>query len=153
MPLADDMPASAKPDPAGGAYNFATPAATTIAAADTPVKSAGVTAALGANKGVTITTSNRITMDRRSKRMMLVKFKGTIDVATGTVMVRAAIFKNGALVPDANTATVDVAAGTPLAVDVSILVELAGGDFLEMFVENTEGSANITLTGQLTVVG
>ncbi len=155
MSSADDMPLSgSKPDPAGGAYKVATSATTTIAAAGAAVKAAGVTAGKGAKKDVTIATSNRITMDNRSKRLMHVHFEGTLDVASGTDALNAQLFKNGALIAGATSLSVAVTAGTPLAVSIDILVELVVGDFLEIFVENEDTSANVDLsTGELTVIG
>lgn len=140
-----DMPLSAKGVPLGATYKVATPAATTIGGATTPVKAAGTTAAVGSVKGFTVATTNRLTCNERAEASYLVVVNGALDIAAATDAVTLHLYKNGAAVAGAER-TVTVTAGSPLAVNFSAVVSLKTGDYLELWVENEDAAVNITVT-------
>ena len=175
--ITNDMPLQGvNPEPCGGAIKFTKPTPTPLAKAGGTKKASGTTARYGMTRDMIADTDNRLTMANRRKRLMAVSFKGTLDVASekGTKkavldaakdvidaakgvrrvpdVVTAHIFKNGSLLEGASHA-VKVKAGSPEAVSMDILTELVVGDYLEMYVSNTGSGADVTLTGQLQVIG
>lgn len=148
-----DMPLSAKEVPLGGSYKVTASAATTIGGATTPAKAAGTTAAVGASKGFTVATTNRITCNERAEALYLAVVNAALDIAAATDAVTLHLYKNGAAVAGAER-TVTVTAGTPLAVNFSSVVSLKTGDYLELWVENEDAAVNITVTeAYVSVIG
>jgi hypothetical protein len=140
-----DMPLAGAGDRQGGAFRVSSAAATTISGAGTAVKMAGTTAAAGDTVGVTVAVSNRITWNDRKPGLVNVYAEGLIDVASGTDAVIVHIFKNGVAVTGAalKSETKTVTAASDLAWTISGCVEMDQGDYLELWLENVDATANL----------
>lgn len=149
-----DMPLSGQGDRFGGSYKVSSSAETVIATLGVPVKAAGTMVAQGDSLGVTVATTNRITWTRREPRMVFVSFRGKLDVAAAADALMAHIYKNGAALATAlNSQAVSVTAGSPLEVTISGYVEMDANDYIEVWVENEDTNANVTLTEGFVTVG
>lgn len=147
MPLA-----GSSPEPCGGAFKFTAPTPTAIAEAGTPVKAAGTTAVHGSTSQMIAVIDNRLSMICRRRRLMAAHFKGHVDISTRTDTVAVRIYKNGEPIEGAGHAVI-VKAKHPAPVDIEILTQMVVGDFLEMYVETLATTADVTLIGQLQVIG
>ena len=147
MAYADDMPAGAKTDPQYAGLYISSSAATAITALNTPLKAAGTYAALGATgRGfLADTTNKRITRTGRETVVALVTVQFTADIETATDVIDVMIYKNGSAVTGAKLSP-NITSGTPKQAAVSALVSFDVGDYVEVWVQNTETAADITLT-------
>jgi hypothetical protein len=140
-----DMPLAGSGDRVGGAFRVSSAAVTTIAGAGTEVKMAGTTAAAGDTVGVTVATTNRITWDNRKPGLVHVYAEGLVDIVTGTDAVVVHVFKNGVAITGAalKSEIKTVTAASDLAWTISGCVEMDQGDYLELWVENSDTTENV----------
>jgi hypothetical protein len=125
-----------------GGYFLNAKAQTVITTIDTPVKVAGTTTGYALNERFT-TTNNRLTYT--GARPAVVDFKGTFSVSTANnTNLSFYISKNGVIQSESRSrvrvgAGLDERAGT-----VTDLIEMVAGDFVEIWVENNDSTANVT---------
>lgn len=154
------MAPAIKLTPSYAGMYVATPAATTIAVADTPVKAAGTTAAIMASSDFTVGTANRITYTGATVKKVKVDVAATLTPAGGTnADYIVQLYKydtsasSGALVASSKI-TGRAAAVEPINVACTGLVELDTGDYIEVWVGNLGATDNVSLTrGVVTCVG
>ena len=143
------MPLSGVSDhPSGGAFRFAIPATPTELPKTGAIKASGDTVQLGQARDYLI-DGNKLIATNRKARLTAVSFRGTLS---GAGAVGAHIMKNGDLIEGASYVARGKSDGA-VAVAIDILVDTVVGDYLEMFVSNTGSGADVTLTGQLQVIG
>lgn len=137
-----------------------TPAATTIAGADAPVKAAGTFVAGEASNDMSVAATNKITYDGATERAFKVDVAATLAAASGTNQeLEVSVYKydasaaSGAIV--ANCKVSNLAPGTVgVAVATSCTVLLDTGDYVELHVANVTGAVNVTLEhGGMSMIG
>lgn len=136
--------ASIDGSPLGQMTMQANATATTIAAPSAPVKIEGATA-LGSLSQKFDHTSNRLTYTGAINRVLRVSVVATMTT-TATNRVGLHIYKNGAAVAESAAYMTTDAAGRAQSLVSQALVELATGDYLEAFAENTTAANNLTAT-------
>lgn len=145
-----------------GCYAFTTPAATTIASGDTPVKAAGTTTEL-ANSGdfdAGDATDNRLLYTGATERKVKIDVAATIAAASGTNQeLEVSIYKydasaaSGAVI--ASTKVSNLAPGTVgVFVGTTAVVDMDTNDYVEVWVANVTGTPNVTVQhGVVTAIG
>lgn len=116
---------------------------TTISVINTPVLVAG-TWTCQRESLLTCTTAGRATYDAERDIVLPIDVIATIDpVSDSDVTVYVAL--NGSIISDSGIKTF-VKSTDPQAISTMWQLNLSNGDFLEVFVENNTGTANITVT-------
>ncbi len=126
----------------GGEITFGAGTAT-IASAGVAVKVASTTAAKGSSHKMTLATNNRMTADWKGTRLVRVQGRFDVDVASGADALVLQIVKNGATVMF-ETAAQTVTAATLKQFDIDVLIEMSNGDYIELYAENEDTTANVT---------
>lgn len=130
-----------------GGIRWATPAATSNAAA-TPIKVAGTTAAQGtASDDITQGTANRITYTGEDDKVFFVTASATFTAAAAT-NASFYIYKEGALVTG-STLTRAIADTGALTVTISGVVTLSTDDYLEVWCETDDADDLTAQSGTL----
>ena len=123
---------------------------TNIITTGVAVKIAGSTTANAINQRFSH-TDNRITYSGALGRDFLVTATLTITAATATNQIGFYIAKNGSLLPESEVYITANAAGRAEGAKVQTIVPMVTGDYLEMWVENSSSSADVTV-GFLNVI-
>ena len=95
--------------------------------------------------GFSHTSPNRLTYTRGLTRQ--ININASIDAEVGTVnqLVEVAIFKNGTIVADTAREIELNTSGVSKSITILSFVELAQNDFIELYIRNRSGTANITV--------
>jgi hypothetical protein len=121
--------------------------ATTIAAANTPVKAAGTTTLKSGNVSFDMPQNNRIRYTGTGTIIVGVNLASTISSGNATQTIGGYLYKNGANVGEGfkQEATTSTATTSRANYNAYGYVELVTNDYLELYVENQTGSNNITV--------
>ena len=131
--------------PAYGSLYWATPAETTVAAVDTPVKASGTTASVAASSDVTVATTNRLTYTGAPTLSAKVWANITMTAAANNKLVSLHIAKNGSVIASAEMRRT-VGTGADYGnMGTHTIVSLAQNDYVEIWVENETDAVNITV--------
>lgn len=130
----------------GGAYMEGNATATTVALVSTWYKIAGVTTAYGSLVDFSMPASNRLTYGGTTTRHMMVAATLVVTNATANQVGEVSIYKNGTIVPGATMGFKTLVGGDPTIVSVIAQVELAPTDYIELFIQNTTGANDMTVT-------
>ena len=127
-----------------GSYYFSTPAVTTIAAQDTPIKASGTTTALQVNN-FTHSGSNRLTYTGTTTLYFQITglFSATKAAGTGAD-IRFIIAKNGSVVTGMSV-TRNVSSSVEGAMACGGILQLETDDYIELWVENQDNADNMTV--------
>lgn len=123
-----------------GSFYFSTPAETSLSASPiAPAKAAGTTTEFVSN-GMTVSNSNRITLDagQTTRDYEVVASISATKAGGGATLGTFYIAKNGTVVPGAMTNRQLANTSDEGAVPITCQLTLEAGDYLEIFV----GSAN-----------
>ena len=134
-----------------GSFYFSTPILTPLAAV-TPAKALGVTTPLIFN-GFTVSASNRMTLDAGQTTR---DYEVTLSVSMtkaggGATLGHLHVAKNGAIVPGAHIHRSLANTSDEGAVSLNFQLELAAGDYIEVWIETTNGDDMTIETGTMTV--
>lgn len=116
---------------------------TVISATDTPVKVLGTTTQGSLTQRFTH-SNNRLTFVGAITRDFLVTATASISGGANKV-VGMYIAKNGAVLDDSEIYATTNAAGKAESISVQAVVNLAENDYIEVFVENTSDTSNVTV--------
>ena len=129
--------------PGLGSFYISSAAQTTISGAGTAVKMAGTTTAIS-ERSFTHTSNKLLYSGQRTSRFWITA-SVRLDVASGTDTLSVQIFKTGSLITGSEQ-RISNTAGLPSQVTVMIDTTLATGDYVEIYVENEDTTANIDVT-------
>lgn len=116
---------------------------TTITTIDTPVKVSGTTSEGSLVQRFTH-TSNRLTFVGAISREFLVTSTASI-VGGNNKVIGLYVAKNGSVLTDSEIYATTNAAGKAESISVQAIVTLEENDYIEMFVENTTDTSNVTV--------
>lgn len=116
----------------------------TVATMGVPVKLASTTAEAGSSNGFTVATTQRITAAFKGTRLVRVQAVLLADLETGTDAINFHIFKNGVSVFE--SAANSVASETDEYFEIDAFIEMSEDDYIEIYAENEDATANITTT-------
>jgi len=124
-------------------FDFSSASVTTVAQSNTWVK-LNTTTTQGFSRNGLAHTNNRITRTGTSSRVF--RLEGVASVVSGSNnVIHVAFFKNGDLWPCSEQDSTVGTGGKSTAIPFHCLIELATNDFIEVYVKNASGTANITL--------
>ena len=127
-----------------GSCYISTPAETTIAGADTPIKAAGTTTALQSNN-FTHSGSNRLTYTGTTTLYFNVQALISATKAAGSASdVRFAIAKNGSVVTGMSVSR-NVSSTAEGAMACGGIIQMETDDYVEIWVENLDNADNMTV--------
>jgi len=118
---------------------------TTVAATDTPYKVLGTTT-LDASRSqkFSMPANNRLTYDGAIQREF--RCTGIITcIAGNNVQIRTWFAKNGTVIPESQTTSTTDGNGRRENVALQVIASLVDTDYIEVFVENTTGTQDITV--------
>ena len=119
--------------------------ATTIAVINTPVKVAGTTTSAAITQLFTNTTTNRATYDGVLQRDFKVSAVMSVESGNNNV-IGLYIAKNGTIVAESEIYITTNAGGRAEAGVCQAIIELVTDDYVEVFVENSTDTTNVTVT-------
>ena len=121
---------------------ISTPAVTTIATVDVPIKIGGATT-VGLLNGFTHTSPGKLTYTGNETKVFHVSVNAIIDPAAHPAALLVGVGKNGT--QDAATLLgLNVAAHTvPTSFTTHGLISLVTGDYIEVFIENNTDNGNV----------
>jgi hypothetical protein len=140
-------------DPVGGEFTYAAGLAT-VASGGTAVKVVAVTTPKGDANGITVGNDNTMTATFTGTKLLNVKGRFDVDVATGTDNLTLHIYVDGASVFE--TAAQSVTAASQVQYEIDVLLDVANGDTIELYAENedtTENVDTIAYSDRLDIVG
>jgi hypothetical protein len=114
----------------------------TVASLGVAVKLVAVTTAKGDASLITVGTDNTFTTTYNGTRLLRVRGVFDIDVAAGADNLTLHVYVGGVSVFE--TAAQAVTAATLKLFEFDVLLEVAGGDAIEIYAENEDTTANIT---------
>ena len=114
----------------------------TVATLGVPVKLTSTTAEVGDSNGFTVAVTQRITADFVGTRLIRVQAIVFADIATGTDTINFHIYKNGTSVFE--SAANSVASTTDEYFEIDTFIEMSEDDYIEIYAENEDATANIT---------
>jgi hypothetical protein len=124
-------------------FDFSSASVTTITTIDTWVK-LNTSTTLGFSRDGLTHTNNRITRTGTSTRVF--RLEGILSASSGNNnVIHVAFFKNGSLWPCSEQDSAVGGTGKSTAIPFHCLIELATNDFIEVYVKNSSGTADITL--------
>ena len=131
--------------PGWGNFYISSAAQTTISGAGTAVLMAGTTTG-GSTRNFTHASPGRLTYTGTPTSRFFVIATVTLDVAAGSnIDLSVQLFRSGSLITGAEQ-RVNNTAGNPSNVVVVTDVSLATNQYIEVFVENEDDTANIDVT-------
>jgi hypothetical protein len=113
----------------------------TVATLGVPVKVVAVTTAKGDASGFTVGTDNTLTATFVGTKLCRVYGRFDVDVAAAADALTLHVFVNGASAFE--TAAQTVTALTLKQFEIDVLLEITGGDTIEIYGENEDTTANI----------
>jgi len=119
--------------------------ATTIAVVSTPVKAAGTTTSSAITQSFTNSTANRATYTGVIQRDFKVSAVMSVESGNNNV-IGLYIAKNGTIVVESEIYITTNAGGRAEAGVCQAIIEAVTDDYIEVFVENSTGTTNITVT-------
>ena len=119
--------------------------ATTIAVVSTPVKAVGTTTSATITQLFTNSTTNRATYNGALTRDFKVSAVMSVESGNNNV-IGLYIAKNGTIVAESEIYITTNAGGRAEAGVCQAIIELVTDDYVEVFVENSTGTSNITVT-------
>lgn len=124
-------------------FDFSSESVTTITTIDTYVK-LNTSTTLGFSRNGLAHTNNRITRTGASTRVF--RLEGILSASSGNNnVIHVAFFKNGTILPSSEQDGTIGVTGKSTAIPFHCLIELTTNDFIEVYVKNSSGTANITL--------
>jgi len=129
--------------PGLGSFYVSSAAQTTIAGAGTAVKMAGTTTAISTRQFTH--TDNKLLYTGQITSRFWITATVTLDVASGADNLSVQLFKSGALITGSEQRVFNTA-GEPSQVTAMIDTTLATGNYIEIYVENEDTTANIDVT-------
>jgi hypothetical protein len=129
----------------GQVYMQGNATATVIAATGTPVLVAGTwTADLSTN--MTCTTAGRITYTGTTTQVLTINAALSIDPAAGTTQnIQAYLYKNGTAIAGSRIESI-ISTGVYLSVPLVYQVSMATTDYIEIYVQNSTATNNLTVS-------
>lgn len=125
--------------------------ATTIAVISTAVKVAGTTTSAAITQLFTNTTTNRATYDGSLQRDFKVSAVMSVESGNNNV-VGLYIAKNGTLLTESETYITTNAGGRAEAGVCQVVTNMVAADYIEIFVENSTSTADVTVTDMNVIV-
>jgi uncharacterized protein affecting Mg2+/Co2+ transport len=129
---------------AAGSFYLTSSAVTTIATVNTPVKMAGTTAGVGLFR-TTSDIDNRVTYTGTKTKSFRVAADLSFTADANGKVFNFYIFKNGVMIPSSLQKTKLGNSTDARSVGLSSIVELAPGDYVEIWIENTTDASDATL--------
>jgi hypothetical protein len=124
-------------------FDFSSASVTTVAQSNTWVK-LNTTTTQGFSRNGLSHSNNRLTWTGATTRVF--RLEGVASVVSGSNnVIHVAFFKNGDLWPCSEQDSTVGTGGKSTAIPFHCLIELATNDFIEVYVKNASGTANITL--------
>jgi hypothetical protein len=124
-------------------FDFDSASVTTINTIDTWVK-LNTTTTQGFSRNGLSHTNNRLTWTGATTRVF--RLEGILSCSSGNNnVIHVAFFKNGNIWPCSEQDSAVGGTGKSTAIPFHCLIELATNDFIEVYVKNASGTANITL--------
>ena len=130
----------------GGLYIEGNAIATTIAAMNTWYKVAGTTTASAYLNDFTMPADNRLTYDDTITRHVHMSAAFAITSGSNNQTGEMSLYKNGVIVPGSTMAFKTSAAGDPRNLALEADINMAPTDYLEVYVRNTTGANNLTVS-------
>jgi hypothetical protein len=119
--------------------------ATVIASTATPVLVAG-TWTVDLSTNATCTTAGRITYTGTTTQVLTINAALSINPATGTNQnIQAYLYKNGTAIAGSRIESI-ISTGVYLAVPLVYQVSMATNDYIEIYVQNSTATNNLTVT-------
>jgi hypothetical protein len=129
----------------GNVFLTGTPLATTFTSNNQALKVAGTTTTVKHFRTGTGGQPNRLVYQGKAKRQFFISATMTVD-ADNRRLLRFYIAKNGILIPSTGISTYVVGQGDIKALSFTGAIDLAPGDYIELWAENKSGNSSVTLT-------
>jgi adenylate cyclase class IV len=137
--------------PGLGSFYISSAAQTTISTAGTAVKMSGTTTAISTRQFAH--ASNRLTYEGQRTSRFIIMAVVSLDVASADDIISVQLFKNGSLITGSEQRS-DNTSAKPTNIMVMIDTTLAVGDYVEIWIENEDTTANIDVTqAYMTILG
>jgi|TARA_Y100000310_G_scaffold24623_1_gene23642 hypothetical protein len=129
--------------PGLGSFYISSAAQTTISGAGTAVKMAGTTTQISDRQFSH--ADNKLTYTGQRTSRFIITAVVSLDVASADDIISVQLFKNGSLITGAEQRS-DNTAAKPTNIVVMIDTTLATSDYVEIYIENEDTTANIDVT-------